>query len=1074
MDKDLGRTDLLSANVPTFIVLLMMVVLVAAWFFAHRLKDRMPNGVSRWAYLCARITVGTVAMWSVWQFIGRLLVLETNWSLWFASLVAAVSIEGVLALYQWERSIVSPRLGRALAWLRGVAVFILAVMLVQPVFSREGYRTIDRDVVVLVDDSESMQLTDKRLSISEKLEIAHLFDVPGARRRYPLQDLHQEASTMLGEVKRQIEALALPSAAGDESKVHRLAKRRVALGELVTVLSEGSGRGLEYLAETRKGENHFQGPTRDLLRDFEQVLREKMNEKRDRLQALIEPKRSEGSVQDYATVVSSLTDISTELGSLLQRLPRAISETDAVFYRTLSAADRRAIDGMAEQTRAAIAHRLLVGQGEEIPGLLRLLGEKYNLRLVRFAQNPVDVEIPGYIDSVPAAAINQGADPDAGVDGATASDPEKAFRQLTDIASALEYALKTVPSENLAGVLVLSDGRHNAHKAVEDAARTLGVQDAPINSVVIGSRKGPKDASVLLVAAPESIYLGDKIVIKADLKFDGMRGESARVSLLYSGAVVDEVDLRIPEENYRFTQRFRHAPEEKGIFKYSLRIEDIDGELYHSNNQWDFETAVTDDRTNVLIIDGTPRWEFRYLRNLFYGRDKSVHLQFILTEPDTIEGAGRRSRIAASAGRKFGDAEATALPESLEEWLKFDAIILGDINPNYFTNEQWEHIEYCVSRRGAMLVLIAGPRFMPHAYSGEAFADMCPINYHRSNGTQYGSPDEAFRIEATSEGRNHIILQQASSRALNARIWGGIPPIMWRHEVESTKEGATVLAYAKPLLVDEDRALTRIEDAQSVEQAIEQLASRKQYERENPLVVIQKYEMGKVAMFCTDRTWRLRYRVGDTYHHRLWGQVLRWGTGVNLRSGTDLVRLGTDQLSYTPHDPIKVTAKVIDEESRPVLDDKITVTLYKDDREVLSKRLDYLEDSNGLYEGLLNPIDEPGRYRLELKGKKAGKLLAKDNLKWIETQLRIVITKNPIELAELTASREIPTRMASLTGGAVAFPGNAAALVDLFGETKEVVKEKRETPLWHSWPLFLVFIGLVTTEWVLRKKGGLA
>ena len=49
MDKDLGRTDLLSANVPTFIVLLMMVVLVAAWFFAHRLKDRMPNGVSRWA-----------------------------------------------------------------------------------------------------------------------------------------------------------------------------------------------------------------------------------------------------------------------------------------------------------------------------------------------------------------------------------------------------------------------------------------------------------------------------------------------------------------------------------------------------------------------------------------------------------------------------------------------------------------------------------------------------------------------------------------------------------------------------------------------------------------------------------------------------------------------------------------------------------------------------------------------------------------------------------------------------------------------------------------------------------------
>ncbi|MFT5495422.1 MAG: hypothetical protein ACI9TH_000813 [Kiritimatiellia bacterium] len=1073
MDNDLGRTDLLSADVPTLIVLLMMVALVTAWFFAHRLKERMPNRLSRGAYLLARTLVGTLALWSMWQFIGRLLVLETNWSLWVTAFVGACALEGVLALYQWERSIVSPRLGRALAWLRGSAVFVLLVMLVQPVFSREGERTIDRDVVVLVDDSESMQLTDKRLSISEKLEIARVFDVPAARKRYPLQDLQQEVATLQAEVKRQTEALVLPPSAGDESKAHMLAKRRAALSELVLLLNDGSTRGLAYLADTRQSEQKFQGPTQDLLRDFEQGLREKMNDQRDRIQTRVE--QAEATAQQYDDVVRSLTDISTGLGSLLQRLPRAISETDEVLYRALSDADRRSIDGMAEQTRAAIARRLLVGQGEELPGLIPLLGNKYNLHLVRFAQDPVDVDLAGYLQDGSTNAVNRVVDPKLAPSTESGeSDPGKAFRQLTDIATALEYALKTVPSENLAGVLVLSDGRHNARTAVEDAARTLGVQDAPISTVVIGSRQGPKDASVLQVSAPESIYLGDKIVIKADLKFDGMRGESARVRLLYNEEVVDEVDLRIPEENFRFTQRFRHAPEEKGIFKYRLQIEDLDGELYHNNNEWDFETAVTDDRTNVLIVDGTPRWEFRYLRNLFYGRDKSVHLQFVLTEPDTIAGAGRRARIPASAGRAFGDAEATTLPESLEEWLKFDAIILGDVDPTYFTTETWEHIEYCVSRRGAMLVLIAGPRFMPHAYQEEAFANLCPINYQHSTGTAYESPEEAFRIEATSEGRNHMILQQAPSRTLNARIWGGIPPLMWRHAVESTKEGATVLAYAKPLALDEDRALTRIEDAQSVEQAIEQLSSRKQYERENPLVVIQKYELGKVAMFCTDRTWRLRYRVGDTYHHRLWGQVLRWGTGVNLRSGTDLVRLGTDQLSYTPHDPIKVIAKVIDEESRPVLDDKITVTLFKDDKEIVSKRLEYREDSNGLYEGLLNPIETPGRYRLELKGNKSAKLLAKDNLKTIETQLRIVTTKNPIELAELTASREIPTRMASLTGGSVASPGNAHALVDVFGEAKEVIKEKRETPLWHSWPLFLIFIGLVTTEWVLRKKGGLA
>ena len=140
----------------------------------------------------------------------------------------------------------------------------------------------------------------------------------------------------------------------------------------------------------------------------------------------------------------------------------------------------------------------------------------------------------------------------------------------------------------------------------------------------------------------------------------------------------------------------------------------------------------------------------------------------------------------------------------------------------------------------------------------------------------------------------------------------------------------------------------------------------------------------------------------------------------------------------------------------------------------MSKRLEYREDSNGIYESLLNPLDEPGRYRMELKGKKAKKLLKADDLKVVETEFRVVTTKNPVELAELTGDREIPQRIASLSSGAVVGPGDARRLVDYFGEAREVLKEQRETALWHTWPLFLAFIGLVTSEWILRKKGGLA
>ena len=65
-------------------------------------------------------------------------------------------------------------------------------------------------------------------------------------------------------------------------------------------------------------------------------------------------------------------------------------------------------------------------------------------------------------------------------------------------------------------------------------------------------------------------------------------------------------------------------------------MEAVEGEVFTTNNDWPLEVAVTDDRTNVLLVDSVPRWEFRYLRNLFYGRDKSVHLQYVLLNPDEI------------------------------------------------------------------------------------------------------------------------------------------------------------------------------------------------------------------------------------------------------------------------------------------------------------------------------------------------------------------------------------------------------------------------------------------------------
>ena len=99
--------------------------------------------------------------------------------------------------------------------------------------------------------------------------------------------------------------------------------------------------------------------------------------------------------------------------------------------------------------------------------------------------------------------------------------------------------------------------------------------------------------------------------------------------LRHNGVEVGKV-VAVPDDSFRTTLRLSHTPTEKGIFSYSVRVEAVEGEVFTTNNDWPLEVAVTDDRTNVLLVDSVPRWEFRYLRNLFYGRDKSVHLQYVL------------------------------------------------------------------------------------------------------------------------------------------------------------------------------------------------------------------------------------------------------------------------------------------------------------------------------------------------------------------------------------------------------------------------------------------------------------
>ena len=1037
----------------------MLGIGVLALFFIWIGSLRVRNRFTRLSTNVFIAIVGAFALavgfWSLFQFLGKFISLSTSWSLWPLAIMGAVAAEIIVWLYRFERTIVSPVRGRWLLALRVLALTTLIAILLQPVHSFLKNREINREVVILVDESESMNLSDQRLSVSEMMDRADLFKVDAVKFRPPLNAIRTKVDALASDIQDEI--TAIKTSPDPNSGIE---SRAEGLNEFLAVGTERAAGLVTSFDEILNQQSEFLGgDSKNKITDFRNRTRDGLS----RIFQAAENGMGEGNGEE---VLKQLEVAAREIGVVSEQIPFAIERVDQTMFDKMSEGARKTVTDAAAKTRRDIARAALQtpisftseeGAIEE-QTLLDRLKSDYNVRYYRFAR---DTEELVDLDAVIAGAVSD----------TTEQKPERA---LTDLTGALEHVLENTSPESLAGVLLLSDGQHNAVGLPEDSLRQMAVQNSPFVAVPIGGYQGPVDASLLSLNAPESIYLGDRILVKAEAKLDGLRGKKVRAVLKYGGEVVEEQEIDVPDINFRTELRFVHFPAEKGIFDYQVELEPSKSELFSNNNSWDFKVAVTDDRTNVLLVDNFPRWEFRYLRNLFYGRDKSVHLQYVLLNPDTIDRMNSSSGVPASASRKFGDAEATELPNDADEWAQFDVIILGDLPANSLQPWEWDAIQESVTKRGALLVCVAGPRHMPHSFSNETFKRLLPITYEQSDAERFEAPEKAYRIELTTVGRGHPVTAQSTSRSLNGEIWGQFPTLRWRSPVTTgVKDGAEVLAYARPI---GDTGVGDIDvngSPDSVEAAIQQLANQKTYEKEHALITIQRSGLGKVAMMNFDQTWRFRYGVGDTYHHRFWGQLTRWGAGANLRSGNERVRLGTDRLSYTPNDEINITSKVLDADRKPITEAEVYASIYDGEKRLLRQKLSYRTDSSGIYETTVAGLPEAGEYTVRIEGEAVDSSLAEGEEK-LETELLVVTTRNPIELAELTANRDFLNRAAQMTGGHVAEISNLQSLVTRFGSPKETLTERENVTLWDKWPLLVLFLGFLTTEWILRRKSGLA
>ena len=1049
-------TTLPSAAMPLAVLLPAAGVLAFAWVRSH-VWSRAARGRWNIPLFAGRTGLGFLTLSAAAGAAQTWVTFAAGQRLWPILLCGALLAEVVMAVGQLERHLAPRRAGVALSLLRVLLVLAVTAMLCQPVLVFEQVRRIQRHVAILLDVSGSMRVADNNLTPAEKTRLAEALYASAPKRPFAFDRTAASLRKAGQDLQVQTDWLASLADTDPALRTRQLSRTASAFRKAVqsvrataaeTARVAGQSVAAPFLKQNDALRSDLAGLATQLAGEIVEPLDAALKLTSDWRPA------STNCAAAYETVRETLKRTSAGLAAVQTRLAVLADSVDAKFYQSLPAAGREAIDRTAALPRTEVARGLWLGmerapagkppEKSGAPSLLDTLDRTYGVRLYTFGARPSEMKLT----DLPFADLTNTA--------------RAATRDIgnTDIAQALEKVSADIPPEETAGIILVSDGRHHAASAVEPLARKLGLQQVPVFPVTLGGNSvPPTDAAVAAVHAPESVSTNDRAAFTIDLKLDGLAGTNVVVTLFDGDTAVASNTVTPPSQSYRKDIQLSTAPKTNGLHEYRVEVSSFADDVNAGNNVYRAPVLVHSDRLNVLLVEGVPRWEFRYLKNLFMERDKTVQLQHLLLHPDRIDGFTNRPSRAAAASPVTAEPEAALFPANESEWNKFDVIVLGDVDPAELGRQNMAILKNYVTSRGGSLIVIAGRLHMPHRYAGTPLAEILPVTFTPSSRPYLAAPETGFRLALTAQGRNTVFMKLDDDPARNQQAWDTLPTLYWRHGTLTAKAGASVLAYAVPTQ-PELAAPASPPDGDA-------LLSRQQYERDHALIVTHQAGFGPVLMFNLDQTWRMRYRKGDALHHKFWGQILRWATADRIASGSARVRISAGRPRYAVGEPVRLQARLATPDLMPVTNATLHATVWSGDRKILRRPLLYRAGSPGVYTAETGPLPD-GRYRVEIET--AGvRELAGVPPRDVTADFSVTAAADS-ETVELSADRGLLSRIASLTAGDVLDPTELDSLAARLGPAVESRLDRRQIDLWNSWPWFLLIVALLTAEWLVRKK----
>lgn len=617
--------------------------------------------------------------------------------------------------------------------------------------------------------------------------------------------------------------------------------------------------------------------------------------------------------------------------------------------------------------------------------------------------------------------------------------------QETRIAESLRQAVRNVigtgfgeSSERVSGVLLLSDGQENSGSgSAVEIARRLRERGTPVHTVGVGNPDEPRDLRLTNLDVDEIVLVDDLVSVDVSIIADGYEGERITLELTVDSDAVDTRYITLEGQGRRQIERLEFRPRKPGELTLTAEAERLGGEVFYDNNSISRTLRVLDEKIRVLYVESLPRWEYRFLKNALI-RDATMEAQVFLVsaDPDFIQ----ESSPSVPPLRE--------IPRTREDLFRNHVIILGDVGSDELGEEVQGLLKEFVLEGGGV-IFIAGRHANPSSYAFTDVSPLLPVEVATADPTVAGKPrlfTRSFKARLTEVGKQHPVMRLVSDGDENLRLWEGedgsfterLPGFYRYAQVEGEKAAAVVLARHP-------------EDLHPLRQT------------GRVIFAFMNYGKGRTFFSAVDDTWRWRAGVDNLYFGRFWGQVIRFVASGRLLGKTPRYSVTTDKAVYAIGDTVRIDARVYDASMKPSTEP--SVTLFHLEQGRAGEPPDRLELS-------LNEVKGRGAYEGSMVASTRGR-----HDVWLGTPAeRVAFRSFTVEIPALESrdprlDRRLLQDIARAGGGEYHDLDRVLEAADkLEGISRSQEGLVESDDLWDEWWVLLLLTGLLSLEWILRKR----